>query len=123
MEKRKSAEPAPEQRALFAATYRRGRVELALDKAVRASYAEGSIDPKVDLGAVTLAREVARVVDQAAAKRDHWAVVAASRELREVLARLGLDPRSRGTGPTDGVAQALAELATPSTGDPSPASA
>ena len=117
-----SRKPAAGAPALFGVSHRRGRVELAVGKACRAAYADGSVDPKVDVAAVTLAREVARTVDQAADQRDHWAVVAASRELREVLIRLGLDPRSRGTG-ADGVAEALAELAKPSTSDPAATSA
>jgi cytosine/adenosine deaminase-related metal-dependent hydrolase len=91
---------------------RKRRVELATDEAIRSARRAGQLDD-VDAGAYTLARELARAVDRAAAKSDVWAITGASRELREVLTMLRLTPSTRDVGPSDELASALAELARP----------
>ena len=80
---------------LPAARRRIGRVEQAVSRSVRSAQAAGELGP-VHGGAAALARSLARAVDEAEAKRDTWARAAASRELRETLAALGLDRASRG---------------------------
>ena len=106
---------SPQQDALIDdPSDRKRRVELALDRAIRASRKAGALDD-ADSAAYTLARELARTVDYASAVRhDPYAVAAASRELREVLASLRLTPASRGAASqgTD-LMQFLSDLATP----------
>lgn len=104
----------PQQPALIAdPADRKRRVEIAIDKAIRAARADASL-VDVDAGAYTLARELARIVDYSAAvKHDPYAVAAASRELREVLHALRLTPRSRDTAGVGDLEQLLTELAKP----------
>lgn len=90
---------------------RKGRVEVATDKAIAAGHRDQSIDVRLDAAAAALARELAAAVDVAARKQDVWAVAQSGRQLSEQLIRLGLDPRARHTGPSDAVADALRELA------------
>ncbi len=94
---------------------RRGRVEAAVNAAVRKARAEKLLS-ELDGGAVTLARACARAVDLAEGKRDVWALARAAGELREVLIRLRLDPTSRGAG-RDSLADFLQSLAEPAAGD------
>lgn len=96
---------------------RRGRVESAVNAAVRAARAEQTINA-LDAGLVTLARAQARAVDVAEAKRDVWALARAGGELRESLIRLRLDPTSRGVGRDSSVADFLASIAGPAPADP-----
>jgi hypothetical protein len=91
----------------------RGRVERAVDEAVRKARGERTIDA-LDSGMVSLARACARAVDVAEAGRDVWALARAAGELRETLVRLRLDPTSRGLS-RDSIADWLADLARPST--------
>lgn len=111
---RRSA-PAADQPALIdGPRARKRRVELATDKAIRAAGLEDT-----DAAAAALARALARAVDDASEAKegrraDPYGIAAAARELREILARLQLDPASRGAGLTDDLAAALAELARPS---------
>lgn len=108
--------PAADQVALIDAPRPpKRRVELATDRAIRAAGLEAT-----DAAAAALARELARAVDDAARARDGradpYGIATAGRELREVLARLGLDPASRGGAAVpDALAAALADLARPDT--------
>jgi hypothetical protein len=103
--------------ALFALPAgRRGRVESAVNKAVRRASLDKQLT-EVDVALVTLARAQARAVDVAEAGRDVWALARVGGELRETLTRLRLDPTSRG-GPRDSLADFLAQLATPTAADP-----
>lgn len=74
-----------------------GRVERALNGALTAARRAKTITD-VDAAAVALARAQARGVDVAEGARDVWALARVSSELRETLARLRLDPVSRGAG-------------------------
>lgn len=89
------------------------RVELAIDKAVRRAQRDGLL-AEVDAGAYTLARELARTVDYAAAvKHDPYAVAAASRELREALAALKLTPKARDNATVGELEELLSGLLKP----------
>jgi hypothetical protein len=106
------------QAGLFAdPTDKPRRVELAVGRAIAAAQREHDVDAKLDGGMAALARELGRAVDQAGLKRDAYGVAAASRELREVLGRMRLDPTAR-RGGTDAEQAALAailqQIATPS---------
>lgn len=90
---------------------RKGRVEVALDRAIAAARAGKSLSA-LDAAIVTLARAQARGVDAAESSRDTWALAAIGRELRETLIRMRLDPASRGVG-ADGLAEFLAALSSP----------
>jgi hypothetical protein len=70
-------------------------VERAVAGAIRVAQAAGELDP-VHGGATALARANAARVDEAEQRHDVWAAAAASRELRESLASIGLDRASRG---------------------------
>lgn len=72
-----------------------GRVERALNVALVAARRAGSL-ADVDAAVIALARAQARGVDVAEGARDVWALARVSSELRETLARLRLDPVSRG---------------------------
>lgn len=106
--------PAPDQAALIDAPRPpKRRVELATERAIRAAHLD-----TMDAAAAALAKELARAVDDAArakeGRADPYGIAAASRELREVLTRLQLDPASRtGGGAADQIAAALAALSTP----------
>ena len=97
-----------------------GRVERSVASALKAAHSAGDVDLRLDAGLATLARELGRAVDVAGVKRDAYAVATASRELREVLARLRLDPTSRRGTDTEqaALAELLAKLSTPSTPTP-----
>jgi hypothetical protein len=99
---------------------RRGRVESAVNAAVRAARAESTIG-ELDAGLVTLARAQARAVDLAEAAREVWALARIGGELRESLIRLRLDPTSRGVGRDSSVADFLASIAGPAAPGPLPA--
>jgi len=107
--------------ALFALPAgRRGRVESALNKAVRIAQMSGDLEG-IDVALVTLARALARAIDTAEAARDVWATARVAGELRETLIRLRLDRASRGVD-RDAVAEFFASLAEPAAaGAPSPA--
>lgn len=90
---------------------RKGRVEVALDRAITAARDAKSLSA-LDAAIITLARAQARGVDAAEGARDTWALAAIGRELRETLIRMRLDPASRGVG-ADGLAEFLAALAHP----------
>lgn len=93
------------------------RVERAVSDAIRAGQRAGGVDAKSDAGLSALARELARAVDVAGAKKDPYGTAAVSRELREVLSKLGLTPAARNLGATDAAAAFLESLATPSAPD------
>jgi hypothetical protein len=106
-----------EQPPLFAGPkIRKGRVEVAVDKAVRAAQADKAIGP-LDAGLIALARTLARSLDGAAAGGDRWVTARLAGELRETLARLRLDPTSRGAHRGE-LAGFLADLARPDPGGP-----
>jgi hypothetical protein len=105
-----------EQPALFASgRARKGRVEVAVDKAVRAAQKEHTLG-ELDAGLVALARTLARSVDGAAAGGDRWVTARLAGELRETLARLRLDPTARGADRAE-LADFLASLGRPTVGD------
>src|SRR5262245_9583846 len=94
----------------------KGRVEVAVDKAVRAAQRDETIGT-LDAGLVALARTLARSLDGAATADDRWVTARLAGELRETLARLRLDPTARGAHRGE-LAGFLADLARP---DPGPA--
>lgn len=94
----------------------KGRVEVAVDRAVAAAQRDKAL-ADVDGGLVAVARTVARALDQAAGKEEKWAVARLAGELSSTLARLRLDPSSRG-GDRDTLATFLASLASPDPGNP-----
>lgn len=94
-----------------------GRVEEAVAAAVQAARdVAGSLE-LTDAGMAALAVELGRAVDTASRGLDVRGVAAASRELREVCARLGLDPSARGTA-GDAFTDLLAELQRPDSRGP-----
>jgi len=109
--------PAGEQPPLFPARRPvKGRVEVAVDKAVRAAQRDKSVG-ELDAGLIALARTLARSLDGAAGANDRWVTARLAGELRETLARLRLDPTARGAH-RDQVADFLADLARPDPGTP-----
>lgn len=107
MSKRPRTDPS-----LFALPPRaKGRVEVALDKAIAAARASGALSD-VDVAVLTLARAQARGVDCAETDRNTWALAAIGRELRETLIRMRMDPVSRGTS-KDELIDFLRSLAQP----------
>ena len=92
---------------------RKGRVEVAVDKAVAAGYRDEVVSPKLDAGMVALARTLAGQLDEAARTMDPWALSRVSGELRAVLGQLRLDPTSRGGLRRDEFADLVASLARP----------
>jgi hypothetical protein len=109
--------PAGDQPPLFATkTPRKGRVEQAVDRAVRAAQADKAIGA-LDAGLVALARTLARSLDGAAGADDRWVTARLAGELRETLARLRLDPTARGAHRGE-LAGFLADLARPDPPDP-----
>lgn len=108
--------PRPDDDALFALPAgRRGRVESAVNDAVRKARAAGQLG-ELDVALIVLARSQGRAVDLAEAARDVWAHARAGGELRETLRRLRLDPTSRGAN-RDALADFLAEIARPAAAD------
>lgn len=107
--------------ALFAVpggpAVRKGRVEVAVDKAVSAGYRDEVVSPRLDAGMVALARTLARQLDHAARTMDPWALARISGELRAVLAQLRLDPTARGGLHRDEFADLVASLARPTVVD------
>jgi len=93
---------------------RKGRVELAVDKAVRAAQADKAIGT-LDAGLVALARTLAASLDGAAGADDRWVTARLAGELRETLARLRLDPTARGAHRGE-LAGFLADLGRPDPG-------
>jgi len=93
-----------------------GRVERRTAAAIRHAKAEDKLG-RLDDGACALAVELARAVDLGAAKSDPYAVATAARELREVMARLRLDPTARGASDRDPLAEWLDGLGTAEMGD------
>lgn len=81
------------------------RVEAAVAQAVEAARLDAR-----DVAAAALAVELGRSVDVASGRRDPYGVATAARELRETLARLGLDPAARQGAAPDGPAAVLAWL-------------
>lgn len=103
-----------DQDALFpAAPARRGRVELAVSKAIAAAQRDKTVSSALDAGAAALARSLARQADLSAAARDPWALARISGELRAVLSSLRLDPVARGALKRDEFAELIAALARP----------
>jgi len=94
----------------------KGRVEVAVDRAVAAAKRDKAL-ADVDGGLVAVARTVGRALDQAAGEQDKWAVARLAGELASTLARLRLDPSSRG-GDRDSLANLIASLARPDPGQP-----
>ena len=72
-----------------------GPVEVALRGAVEAATGAGELGP-VHAGSVGLALSLARIVDHAESRGRHTVVAVTSKELRLVIASLGLDRASRG---------------------------
>lgn len=94
------------------------RVERAVGDAIRTGQRTGLVDTKTDAGLAALARELGRAVDVASSiKKDPYGTAAVSRELREVLSKLGLTPAARNLGATDAAAAFLESLANPSAPD------
>ena len=107
--------PAGEQPPLFPARRPvKGRVEVAVDKAVRAAQRDKAIG-ELDAGLIALARTLARSLDGAASANDRWVTARLAGELRETLARLRLDPTARGAHRGE-LAGFLADLARPDPG-------
>ena len=107
------SQPGAGQGSLFGEPrYRLGRTELGVNKAIRAAHKARAVDVDLDAGLVAAARDAARAVDRARVADDTWKLVAALRELRETLARLGLDPKSRAGGPRDDLAEFLEKMMT-----------
>lgn len=104
--------PRPDDDALFALpSGRRGRVESAVNDAVRRARAAGTLG-ELDGALIVLARSQARAVDLAESARDLWAHARTGGELRETLRRLRLDPTARGAN-RDNLMDFLRELAQP----------
>lgn len=111
---------APQAESLFDANgvmpggrRRIGRVERRTYAAIRLAKARGTIDDLEDPLAVA-ALSLAQSMDRASnVKPDPYAVVAASRELREVLAALGMTTTAGGHDGDDELAAALRDLGTP----------
>jgi hypothetical protein len=72
-----------------------GRVAVAVAGAIAAARTAGALTD-LDLGAAALALALARGVDEAEARRSTRGRADCSKELRAVLAALGLDRASRG---------------------------
>jgi hypothetical protein len=100
-----------------------GPVETALAGAIAAAQAAGELTD-LHAGAASLGLSLARGVDQADERRQHTARAGLSKELRLVLASLGLDRASRGEldhrlpggDPFDELSRAMSAA----TGDPTP---
>lgn len=122
------AKPAPEQPPLDglpdAGAYggKPGAMVAAVSAAVAAGRTAGMI-ADLDGGLAALAVECARAVDFAVARRDPYGVATTSRELRDVLGRLRLDPTARNPTPAGGkddddpLSKFLADLSAPQVGD------
>jgi hypothetical protein len=96
---------------------RKGRVELAVDRAVKAAQADKALGA-MDAALIAEARTVAAALDSAAGDpAGGWLVARLAGELREILARLRLDPTSRGASRGE-LAGFLADLARPDPGGP-----
>lgn len=89
-----------------------GRVELGFTAAVHAARDAQALEPTDD-GLAALAVELGRAVDVASRAMDVRGVATAAKELREVAARLRMDPTSRGSV-GDAFSDLLQELSTPS---------
>jgi len=74
---------------------RPGRVEAAVNRAIRAAQTAGEIT-EIHAAATGLARALARGIDEAEIRHSTRGRADCSKELREVLASLGLDRASRG---------------------------
>lgn len=100
-----------------------GRVEAAVVSAVAAAAAAGELTA-VHAGAATLAIVLARGVDEGETRHSARGRAECSKELRLVLASLGLDRVSRGElGPTEAPSgddpfDALTRAMSSATGDP-----
>jgi hypothetical protein len=106
----------PLQSALFdlAKTH---RLERSVDLAIRRGYVESIIDRNLDAGMVSVARTLARAIDEAASGGgDRWLLARLVGELRETLIRLRLDPVSRGSDKNE-FGQLLAAMREPTVGD------
>lgn len=89
----------------------RGSIAAALDLDM--------IDGKLDAALGVLAVEVARAVEVSARRQDPYGVTTAARELRAILARLGLDPAARtDKANDDGLGKLLADLGNAEVCDP-----
>lgn len=93
-----SERPVPAQPDLFdGEVVGRGparRLELAVEATLKHATETGVLG-ELDVALAGLALELARACDQGTRRFDPYAVAAAGRELREVLARLKLDPSAR----------------------------
>jgi len=115
-DKRRPRHDPHAQDALFQLSRTR-RLEIACDKAIRRAYVESVIDRNLDAGMVTMARTLARAIDEAASGGgDRWLLARLTGELRETLIRLRLDPVSRG-GERDDFSELLAAMRQPTMGD------
>src|SRR5262245_2207711 len=115
-DRRKSHGASQLQGALFDLA-RTQRLERATDVAIRRGYTEAVIDRNLDAGMVTLARTLARAIDEAASGGgDRWLLARLTGELRETLIRLRLDPVSRGTDRNE-FADLVAAMGAPTLGD------
>lgn len=112
----RDARGAPNQATLFDLA-KTQRLERATDLAIRRGYIESVIDRNLDASMVTLARTLARAIDEAAsAGGDRWLLARLTGELRETLIRLRLDPVSRG-GDRNEFAELLDAMRTPTVGN------
>lgn len=99
-----------------------GAVVAAVTAAIERAGDAGDLDG-LDVALSALALKVAKAVDLADARCDTRGVVSASRELQALLGQLGLTHPGRGRPASredraDDVAGFLAELGTPTVGDP-----
>jgi hypothetical protein len=77
---------------------RAGSVRAAVRSACEAAEAAGDLDRAVDQGVKALAVALGQAVDVGLTRQDPYAVSQAGRDLSAVLARMRLDPVSRGAG-------------------------
>lgn len=86
------------------------------ERAVRSAIAGAQLDDR-DAGGAEVACQQARAIDAAQAKGRDYAIAQLSRELREQLMRLRLDPASRLGNDAGEIAGWLQRIATPTAKD------
>lgn len=101
---------------------RAGSVRAAVRLACEAAEAAGDLDRAVDQGVKALAVALGHAVDVGLNRQDPYAVSQAGRDLSAVLARMRLDPVSRGAG-GDAFDELARELARVNGGTDKPAPA
>lgn len=96
-----------------------GLVAQATRSSIARALTLGMVDPDLDAAVGVLAVELGRALDAASAGRDAYAVATVSRELRGILADLGLTPAARSeTGAAGDLEQFLADLGNAEVCDP-----